>query len=165
MTKALVDQTKANKIIDLFILTHGGTDSISVRRNKFRQNCGIKTKHNGGNPLNLRAVYMIDCVGSSLNDAWLKIGAKSVRQEPSKTTICRNPPCTCFWNNWKGGQSFKSAVENSYKKTTIGIMDGIIKSLPIIGEYLAKKIDVKNLVVKDNPVIKGDGSLTIKSPR
>ncbi|NJN46404.1 MAG: hypothetical protein HC808_07925 [Candidatus Competibacteraceae bacterium] len=166
LTKALVDQTKANKIIDLFILTHGGTDSISVRGGVNSSKIGeIKTKHNGGNPLNLRAVYMMNCVGSSLNDAWLRVGAK-VSSGTIKNNYLPEPSMYLFWNYWKGGQSFKSAVENSYK-TTIGIMDGIIKSLPIIGEYLAKQIDVKNLdFVKDSkPVIKGDGSLTIKSPR
>jgi hypothetical protein len=71
-----------------------------------------------------------------------------------------------FWTNWKKGQSFKQAVDNSYN-TTINIMDGIIKSIPVLGGYLSTKLDVKNLdfVKASEPVIKGQSGLTINSPR
>ncbi|PID42549.1 MAG: hypothetical protein CSB48_10070 [Proteobacteria bacterium] len=164
LKNALVDQTKADKIIDLFILTHGGTDSISVKGGiNSAKIVEIKTKHNGGTPLNLRAVYMMNCVGSSLNEAWVKAGAK-VSSGTIRNNYLPEPSMYLFWNNWKGGQSFRGSVEGSYK-STIGIMNNIIRSLPI-GGYLAREINVRNLdFIKDSkPVIKGDGSLTIKSP-
>jgi hypothetical protein len=165
LKKALIDETRDNKIIDLFILTHGSHDSISVKGgvNSGKINA-IKTE-NGNNPINLRVVYMMNCIGSSLNDAWLNIGAKA-SSGSTKNNYLPEPSMYLFWTNWKNGQSFQMAVENSYK-TTINIMDGIIKAIPVLGKYLSATIDVKNLdFVKDSkPVIKGQGGLTINSPR
>ena len=165
LKNTLIDQTRDKKTIDLFILTHGGHDFISVvggiNSAKIQ---AIKTA-NGNSPLNLRVVYMMNCVGSSLNNAWLSIGAKA-SSGAIKNNYLPEPSMYLFWTNWKSGQSFQNAVENAYK-TTIKIMDEIIKSIPVLGEYLSAEIDVKNLdFVKDSkPVIGGQGSLTIHSPR
>ena len=71
----LISLSQAGKIIDLFILTHGSDRYISVAGGvddrKIQQ-----MRSESGKPLAVRSVYMMNCVGSSLNDAWLKAGAK-----------------------------------------------------------------------------------------
>ena len=73
----LIRLTEANKIIDLYVLTHGSNDYIALEGSdyidgeKIRQ---IRTVHNGGHPIRLRSVYMMNCVGSTLNQPW--IGAR-----------------------------------------------------------------------------------------
>lgn len=165
LKKALIDETRDHKTIDLFILTHGSHDYISVKGGVDSAKVQAIKTENGNNPLNLRIVYMMNCVGSSLNDAWLNIGAKA-SSGSTKNNYLPEPSMYLFWTNWKAGQSFQQAVDNSYS-TTISIMDGIIKSIPVLGGYLSGKIDVKNLdFIKDSkPVSKGQVSLTINSPR
>src|SRR5205085_9010865 len=66
----LIALTRDGRIIDLIILTHGGADSISitgvVNGEKIR---AMKTEN--GKPLSIRSVYMMNCVGSTLNSAWI----------------------------------------------------------------------------------------------
>ncbi len=159
----LIKQTKNEKIIDLFILTHGSGNYISVKgginTTKIK---AIKTA-NGNKDIRLRAVYMMNCVGSSLNQAWLDIGAKVV-SGTKKNNYLPEPSMFFVWRNWKNGQTFQDAVTNAYSQT-INFINGMITSIPVIGGMLAKVADVKNMsFIKDSaPVIQGSGSLKITS--
>jgi flagellum-specific peptidoglycan hydrolase FlgJ/GH24 family phage-related lysozyme (muramidase) len=163
----LIRLSQARKITDVLILTHGGKDSIwvkgSISGNDIR---GIKTA-NGG-PLTIRSVYMMNCVGSSMNQAWLDAGARA-----SAGTIGNNylpePTTFFFWSNWKAGQTFENAVIGAYRKT-IAVMNealrSFISSLPFPGSSLvANAIDLENFdfVKESAPVVQGQRTLNISS--
>ncbi|NOU04541.1 MAG: hypothetical protein HOO94_12925 [Novosphingobium sp.] len=159
--------SKAGKMIDLLILTHGGTDYISVgsgiNGQKIRD---MKTEF--GRPLNLRSVYMMNCVGSSLNQAWIDAGAKAACGA-IRNNYLPEPTTHFFWTNWQGGETFEAAAINAYRKT-VGLMNTALRSfvsgLPIPGSsLLASKIDFEKLqfVIDSAPVIQGQRSVTIAS--
>jgi GH24 family phage-related lysozyme (muramidase) len=163
----LIALSKNAKIIDLFILTHGRSDLISVAGGIDGQKIrAMKTE--AGQPLTIRSVYMMNCVGSSLNQAWLDAGAKA-----SSGSIGNNylpePTMYFFWNNWKGGQSFENAVTGAYHKT-VGVMNDAIRAflsgLPIPGAgALAAAVDVEKLdfVRESAPLIQGDRTVTVST--
>ena len=163
----LISLSRAGKIIDAIILTHGSDDYISVTggvdSNKIR---AIKTEY--GKPLSIRSVYMMNCVGSSLNKAWLDAGAK-ISSGAMKNNYLPEPSTFFFWNSWKEGQAFETAVTSAYRKT-INLMNdvvrGFISDIPIPGtSALAGLIDFANFdFVKDSaPVVQGQHGLTINS--
>ena len=163
----LIALSGAGKIIDLIILTHGSDDYISVtggvNGDKIR---AMKTEH--GKPLSIRSVYMMNCVGSSLNAAWLAAGAK-VSVGSLKNNYLPEPTTFFFWKAWKEGETFEKAAASAYRKT-INLMNDAVRSfisaLPIPGtSMLAKLVDFANFdFVKDSaPVMKGQNGLTISS--
>jgi GH24 family phage-related lysozyme (muramidase) len=173
----LIELTRSNRIIDLFVLTHGSSDSIAlegserINGDKIKQ---IRSVHNGGQPIRLRAVYMMNCVGSSLNPAWLEIGAK-VSAGSLANNYIPEPTMYYFFRNWKAGQTFGDAVRNAYD-STISTIEGILKSglrvagparglIPGLDAILAALADIENMqVIRDSaPVVSGDGGLTIGS--
>jgi len=163
----LISLSKAGKIIDVLILTHGDTEFISVPggvdANKIRQ-----MKRDYGKPLSIRSVYMMNCKGSSLNQAWLDAGAKA-----SCGTVRNNylpePTTFFFWDAWKSGQSFENAATSAYRKT-ITLMNETVKSIlrgfanPLVSK-LADYVDFANFdfVADSAPVIQGQGSVRITS--
>jgi GH24 family phage-related lysozyme (muramidase)/flagellum-specific peptidoglycan hydrolase FlgJ len=163
----LIRLSKAKKITDVFILTHGGKDSIwvkgSISGNDIR---AIKTAN--GAPLTIRSVYMMNCVGSSMNQAWLDAGART-----SSGSIGNNylpePTMYFFWSNWKDGQTFENAVTGAYRKTVALMNDavkGFMESLPIPGiSLVARAINFESFdfVKESAPVIQGQRTLTISS--
>jgi len=163
----LLRLSQAKKITDVIILTHGGKDTIWVKSgisgNDIR---AIKTA-NGG-PLTIRSVYMMNCVGASMNQAWLDAGART-----SAGTIGNNylpePTTFFFWNNWKAGQPFETAVTGAYRKTIALMNDavrGFIDALPIPGTSLiARAVNFENFdfVKQSSPVVQGQRTLTISS--
>jgi hypothetical protein len=163
----LTTLSKAGKIIDLFILTHGGNDSISVPGgvdgNKIRE---MKTQF--GKPLSIRSVYMMNCVGSSLNQAWLDAGAK-VSSGAMKNNYLPEPSMYLFWQAWKGGQSFENAVTSAYRRTIKLMNDTVrnfISALPVPGtSALAGQVDFEkfDFVTDSAPVIQGQRTVTINS--
>jgi GH24 family phage-related lysozyme (muramidase) len=163
----LISLSQAGKIIDLFILTHGSDKYISVAGgvddDKIR-----RMKSESGKPLAIRSVYMMNCVGSSLNDAWLKAGAK-VSSGSRGNNYLPEPTMFFFWQNWKAGQNFESAATGAYK-ATVKLMNDAVRSflttLPVPGSgLLADAIDFNDLdfVKSSAPVISGRGELTISS--
>ncbi len=163
----LLELSRSGKIIDLFILTHGRGDLISVPGDvdgkKIR---GMRAEH--GKPLTIRSVYMMNCVGSSLNQAWIDAGAK-VSCGSIRNNYLPEPTMFFFWHNWKAGQTFENAATSAYRKT-IGVMNEalrqFLRQLPIPGaEMLAPMFDIESLdFVKDSaPVIQGQRSVTIKT--
>jgi hypothetical protein len=163
----LIALTRAGKVIDLFVLTHGSGDFISVPGGISSQKIR-EMKAANGRPISLRSVYMMNCVGSSLNQAWLDAGAK-VSSGAFRNNYLPEPSMFFFWQNWKDGQSFENAVTGAYRKT-INLMNetvrSLIRSIPIPGTgALADLVDFENLeCVKDSaPVIQGQRSVTIAS--
>jgi Papain-like cysteine protease AvrRpt2/Phage lysozyme len=167
LKRTLIAQAGANKIIDLVILTHGGPDSISVVDGidgaKLR---AMKTE--AGRALTIRAVYMMNCVGSSLNQAWIDAGAK-VSAGTLKNNYLPEPTAHFFWTNWKAGQAFETAVTSAYRQA-ISAMNGAVRAFliasPIPGTTaIANAIDFGDFeFVKDSaPVVQGQRMLTISS--
>lgn len=163
----LIALSKEGKMIDLMILTHGGENHISAGSGIDGQKIkDIKAEH--GRALNLRSVYMMNCVGASLNQAWIAAGAKA-----SAGTIRNNylpePTTHFFWENWKVGQNFETAVTGAYRRT-VKLMNDVVKEflkkLPIPGsERLAEQIDFETMqfVIDSAPVIEGQRSVGIAS--
>jgi GH24 family phage-related lysozyme (muramidase) len=163
LKNALIQQTENNNIIDLFILTHGSGDYISVKGGINSKKINAIKMANGNKPIRLRAVYMMNCVGSSLNQAWLDIGAKVV-SGTKKNNYLPEPTVFFMWRNWKNGQTFQDAVTNAYSSTIIFI-ETMIKTIPVIGTGLALLTNIRSRqFIKDSaPVIQGSGSLRITS--
>lgn len=163
----LITLSRAGKIVDLIILTHGRDDYISVAGGVDSEKIkAMKTEN--GKPLSIRSVYMMNCVGSSLNGAWIDAGAK-VSSGATKNNYLPEPSTFFFWKSWTEGQTFESAVTSAYRKT-INLMNdairGFLRSLPFPGtDALAGLIDFATFdFVKDSaPLIQGQGSVTIKT--
>jgi GH24 family phage-related lysozyme (muramidase) len=159
----LIALSKADKIVDLFILTHGGNGYISlvadIADDQIRR---MKSEY--GKPLSIRSVYMMNCVGSSLNGAWLDAGAR-VSAGARGNNYLPEPTMFFFWKNWKAGQSFESAVTGAYA-ATVKLMNealrGYLRSLPG-GDLLANAFDFGSFdfVRESAPVIDGERSVTI----
>src|SRR5262249_25912917 len=126
LKKALIDQTRAGKLIDVLILTHGANDYIHVRGvingDKIRD---IKTA-NGG-PLPIRSVYMMTCVGSSLTQAWIDVGARASAGTRANNYL-PEPTTYFFWSAWKNGVGFETAVISAYRKT-VNLLNSAINDI------------------------------------
>ena len=161
----LIKLSKANIVSDLLILTHGGDDSIVVSGDINGQKIRDMKTENGG-PLKIRSVYMMNCVGSSLNQAWLDAGAK-VSCGTKKNNYLPEPTTFFFFSNWKSGNAFQVAASSAYQQS-IAALNGVIKaalaSLPF-GVGNAISIDAANFeFVQDSaPEIVGDGAVTVQS--
>ena len=165
LKNTLIAQSKKGKLIDLFILTHGSGNFISVTGgidgDKIRA-----MKNDYGKPLSIRSVYMMNCVGASLNQAWLDAGAKASAGS-IKNNYLPEPTMYFFWKNWKEGQTFESAVTSAYRKT-IALMNTIGKELLQIipgGTLVSGVLDFENMdFVRDSaPMIQGQRSVTINT--
>lgn len=163
----LIALSKAGKMIDLLILTHGGDKFISagsgIDPDKIR---AMKAEH--GRALNIRSVYMMNCVGASLNQAWIDAGAKA-SSGSIRNNYLPEPTTHFFWENWKAGQSFENAATGAYRRT-IALMNeavrGFVRALPIPGSgLLADQIDFEKFqfVIDSAPVVQGQRSVEIAS--
>jgi len=167
LKSTLFDLSRRGKLIDLFILTHGGAGTISVgsdiNADMIR---ALPAEH--GKPLPLRAVYMMNCVGASLNSAWIDAGAKVVSGTVGNNYL-PEPSMYFFWNAWKEGKSFDSAVTSAYQRT-IALMNGAVRAFASalqipLASRLAEAIDFAEMdfVKSSAPVIAGQGTLTVNS--
>jgi hypothetical protein len=160
---------RAGKIIDLYILTHGSVRSIAINDGgaditdvTIR---GWKTAY--GKALPLRSVYMMNCEASTLNQAWLDAGAKVVSGSVG-LNVLPEPTTYFFWNNWKAGQNFATAITSAYNQTVDLINTAVrtpVSAIPIVGDDLAKGIDVSTnpAIRSSGPVVTGDSTITIAS--
>ncbi len=159
--------TREDKLVDLFVLTHGRNDEIAVgsgiNGDKIR-----RMRADLGRPLALRSVYMMNCVGASLNQAWIDAGAK-VASGTIDNNYLPEPSTLFFWQAWQKGDSFDAAITAAYRKT-INLMNdavrGMISALPIPGAaLLATRVDFAKMdfVASSAPVILGQGKLTMSS--
>jgi GH24 family phage-related lysozyme (muramidase) len=111
---------------------------------------------------------MMNCVGSSLNQAWIDAGAR-VSSGAIRNNYLPEPTTFFFWENWKAGKPFEESVTAAYRKTINVINEavrGFVRSLPIPGSgALADAIDFESMdFVRDSaPVVQGQRSLTINS--
>src|SRR5262249_1200544 len=126
LKKTLIDQTRAGKLIDVLILTHGSNDFISVRGGINGQKIRDIKAANGG-PLSIRMVYMMNCVGSSLNQAWIDAGARA-SAGARKNNYLPEPTTFFFWSAWKGGTGFETAVLSAYRKT-VNLLNDVVNDL------------------------------------
>jgi hypothetical protein len=163
----LISLSKDGKLIDILVLTHGNADVIAVNGDV----TGAKIKQmraEYGKPLSIRTVYMMNCVGSSLNQAWIDAGAK-VSSGAIRNNYLPEPTTFFFWQAWKAGQNFETAVTLAYRKTINAMNDavrGFIASLlGPLGGMAAGEIDFENMdFVKDSaPVIQGQRTVSISS--
>jgi hypothetical protein len=167
LKNALFSASRGGKVIDLIILTHGSQDHISavddIDGTRIRT---LATEF--GAPLNIRAVYMMNCVGASLNQAWLDVGARTSAGSHDNNYL-PEPTTYFFFTAWKQGQTFESAVTGAYRRT-IDTMNGALRAIvtgliPVAGTVLADKIDVSSLsfVQASRPEVVGAGTLTVAS--
>ena len=75
LKRTLIAQSNAGKVIDVIVLTHGRDNFIAVAGDVTGEKI-VAIKNELGRPLSIRAVYMMNCVGSSLNQSWLDAGAR-----------------------------------------------------------------------------------------
>jgi GH24 family phage-related lysozyme (muramidase) len=163
----LVRLSHEQKIIDIFVLTHGSDKYIALSGGEGigdQKIADIKTAN--GSPLTIRSVYMMNCVGSTLNKAWLDAGAK-VSSGAIRNNYLPEPSMFFFWSSWKAGQNFETAVAGAYRKT-INLMNDAVKTvlgnIPLLSSYTSS-LNFENFdFVKDSaPVIQGQRTLTISS--
>lgn len=165
LKNTLLTASQAGKLIDLVILTHGSQDFISVADSINGAKIRAMATANGG-PLSLRSVYMMNCVGSSLNQAWIDAGARTSAGSHDNNYL-PEPTTYFFFSAWKGGTTFEAAVTGAYRNTIDAMnsaLRGIVTGLvPVAGAMLADRIDVGSLpfVVSSRPEVVGAGSLTI----
>ncbi len=165
LKNTLIRLTTENKIMDVLILTHGNTNYISVtggiNGQKIRD---IKTE--AGRPLSIRSVYMMNCVGSTLNQAWIDAGAK-VSSGAIRNNYLPEPTTFFFWSNWKDGQNFETAVTGAYRKTINLMNDAVNSALSAVPglSTIVGNINFENMdFVRDSaPVIQGLRSATVNS--
>jgi hypothetical protein len=167
LKSALFAATRAGKVIDLMILTHGDTNFISATDGIDGARIRSMATEFGG-PLAIRSVYMMNCIGSSLNRAWLDAGARTSAGSHENNYL-PEPTTYFFFSAWKSGQAFEAAVTGAYRKT-IDAMNGALRAIvsglvPIAGPALAERIDVSSLgfVQTSRPEVVGQGTLTVSS--
>jgi hypothetical protein len=160
---------RAGKLIDLYVLTHGSTRSIAISDGgaditdvTIR---GWKTDY--GKALPLRSVYMMNCEASTLNQAWLDAGAKVVSGAVG-LNVLPEPTTFFFWQNWKAGQNFSTAVTAAYNQT-VRLLNAAVRetvsAIPVVGDSLASQIDVSTIsaIRSSAPVVAGDNTISISS--
>lgn len=162
---SLFDASRSGKVIDLLILTHGARGYISAAGGIDAARIRTLATEYGG-PLSIRSVYMMNCVGSSLNQAWLDVGAR-VSAGTHENNYLPEPTTHYFWTAWRAGQTFDSAVTGAYRRT-VETMNAAVRSIvttlvPVAGASLAERIDLGTLdfVVASRPEVVGAGALTI----
>lgn len=157
--------TRAGHVVDLLVLTHGsggylaadsGIDAAMIRR----------LAQEYGGPLGIRSVYMMSCVGASLNQAWLDAGARTSAGSTGNNNL-PEPTTHFFWRAWTGGQTFETAVTSAYRTTVETLnraVQGVVSAIaPGAGAALAGQLDVSALpmVASGRPEVAGIGTLTI----
>lgn len=167
LRRALFDATRAGRVVDLMILTHGNADVIALTSNISGQQIrSLRTEYGG--PLNIRSVYMMNCVGSSLNPAWLEAGARTSAGSHGNNYL-PEPTTHLFWSAWRDGASFDSAVTGAYRQT-ITMLNSLLRTAvatvlgPVAGAF-AQAIDLAGLdtVQQSRPEVVGHGALTVTS--
>ncbi|MBX7225027.1 MAG: glycoside hydrolase family protein [Chitinophagales bacterium] len=166
LKNALTTYSKQDKTIDLYILTHGSNEYISVNGGGINAAKieSIKAA-NGGNNLRIRSVYMMNCYGSTLNTAWRNIGARVVSGTVG-LNVLPEPTTYFLFKDWKNGKPFGAAVTDAYQKT-INFLKDIIRNLPLpdMVKSIILGFDFSSFdVIKSSaPVVVGDQSVTIGS--
>jgi GH24 family phage-related lysozyme (muramidase) len=159
----LINLTRAGKLIDIVILTHGSNDYISVTGGINGQKIRDMKTANGG-PLSIRMVYMMNCVGSSLNQAWIDAGARASSGSRANNYL-PEPTMYFFWQNWQAGKEFEAAATSAYRKTVNLMNDavnGFIASIsPLASLAFEVSLESLDFVAGSAPVISGARTIAI----
>lgn len=163
----LFGATKAGRLVDLFILAHGNNGIYVDSQNSVGAAQIRALSSDFGGPLSIRSVYMMNCVGSSLNGPWLDAGART-SVGSHRNNYLPEPTLNYFWTKWKRGDTFEAAATGAYRDTiaTInGIIHRFIATLPPPLSLLANQVDAASwdFVQESRPEVAGTGSLTISS--
>ena len=115
----LVNQTVQGNTIDLIVLGHGSNDNVVLNGGNSMtgdmiRDIGAAAVASGCRSVNLRMVFMCNCFGSTLNCAWLDIGAR-VAVGPKKNDYMPEPMTTDFLTLWaEVGQNAADAASHAY---------------------------------------------------
>jgi len=159
--------TRAGHVSDVLVLTHGSDGYIATQSGIDAARIRQLSQEYGG-PLSIRSVYMMSCVGASLNQAWLDTGART-SAGTTGDNVLPEPTTYFFWTAWKGGQAFETAVTSAYRSTVdllSGALRGILTAvMPGPAAALAGQLDVSSLpmIAASRPEVAGAGTLTIAS--
>jgi hypothetical protein len=160
----LVDLSKQGKVVDVMILTHGSDNEIAVGGGITGQQIR-QMRATYGKPLSIRSVYMMNCVGASLNSAWLDAGAK-VSCGSIRNNYLPEPTTFFFFQNWKAGQTFEASATAAYRRT-INTMNDIVRGfLADLGLAIAgRAVDFEKMDFAHDsaPVVQGQRTVTIAS--
>jgi hypothetical protein len=161
----LVALSKEGKLIDVFILTHGREDVIAVGSG-LTGDMIKRMRAEYGKPLSIRCVYMMNCKGSTLNQAWLDAGAKAVTGTIQNNYL-PEPTNYFFWQNWQAGQPFETAVNSAYRKT-INLMNDALRGflstlVPGLGTLVDFDFASMDFVKDSAPVISGQRTVTVST--
>lgn len=162
----LLRLTNQGTATDVFVLAHGGRDVLvgehGQRIDATMIGQGLRDA-NAGHSLRLRSVYMMNCIGQSLNAAWLKAGALT-----SSGTVGNNylpePTTYYFFRRWKAGDSFADAVTSAYRKSIDTLRAAIEDILPdFLDGPVSELLDIEtwDFVRESAPQIAGSGDIKI----
>ena len=169
----LITETKAGRVVDLYVFGHGGTDKLSLfgtekltggtAGNIRSLLSDARTREN--NPkfsFNLRLVYMANCVGGSTNDDWVAAGA-----DASVGSICYNampePMITLFTNKFvRENKTASVAANEAYNESVFAwqtfsaLYDLKLGDPPPASTGCSS---FKTVYASSKPVVGGNGSL------
>lgn len=100
-------------VVDLYIFSHGSKGSFRVSKGTYGDNGSVSAAYieQHVQPLKMRAVYQINCQGSSMLDTWRKLGAKVVCG--SRFNNFYPTRFNGFANRWLRGETFGDSVSQS----------------------------------------------------
>lgn len=99
--------------VDLFVFSHGNTRSFLVSKGTYGDSDVIRAAYiqNQVKHPCLRAVWQVNCYGSTLNPTWLKLGAKVTAG--SRFVNFYPTRFAGFIRAWSGGATFAEALDAS----------------------------------------------------
>ncbi|MEZ5729110.1 MAG: hypothetical protein R3E48_14585 [Burkholderiaceae bacterium] len=133
-------------VLDVHVLTHGADERfIGYGNQRFdeRSFFGVlRADQARGLPLTLRAVYQMNCVGGTLKNDWIRLGAKVVNGTRGKENNNMPHQYVHFLRRWLNNEPFGTASERSFQTAAT-------YSRPIYGLVgLGKLVDVSRLIAQ-----------------
>lgn len=163
---ALTRLGRAGLAIDVITIGHGTKETLLGYQNAERNVHEYITKatladlkNAYGGPLPLRAVYMMNCQGGSLNQAWIDLGA-IVSAGSEGNNFMPEPWMHFFWENWKAGLRFGDAVRRAYDDSK-ALWHAGYWALESAGVSVVPGKSAADLIADSAPVFAGDDSLVI----
>jgi hypothetical protein len=116
----LVEEANKGRLVDLVVLGHGSADRLELNGESLTdgQIRSLRTdaQARGVQDLTLRTVYMCNCYGSTLNDAWCAIGADASVGSRQNDWM-PEPMTTYFIHDYLGGKPVAQAARDAYNAT------------------------------------------------
>lgn len=160
----LIRQTDDGQAVDLVVLGHGSNERLALNKGSLTGGLSgnirsmlteARAQRGTAFRFNLRTVYMCNCFGSTLNDDWLRIGAK-VAVGSFKNNYMPEPMISAFWNDFAlNDKRVIEAASNSYNSTKVlwQFVPGYNTPDPITG--LTK-------IQESRQIVSGDSNLIFK---